>query len=114
MTNPYKGMLYQDYLITVHWQKTREQKLKDAGYKCEQCPRDENLEVHHLTYERLGEERMGDLQALCPICHRKTHGIEPTSQDWSRARTAFGHETMEAHRQLMAQRRAVRDLEGRV
>jgi len=33
-----------------------------------------NLEVHHLTYDRLGDERMDDLEVLCPDCHRKAHG----------------------------------------
>ena len=29
--------------------------------------------IHHLTYERLGKERLEDLQALCPECHRGKH-----------------------------------------
>lgn len=40
--------------------------------RCERCKKkSRRLEVHHLTYERLGRERDEDLQALCPSCHKK-------------------------------------------
>lgn len=94
MDNPYKGMDYQDYLTTEHWSQTRQRKLIQASNTCEQCNRHDGLEVHHLTYERLGEERLEDLQVLCPICHRKAHGIEPNARDWHRARWVYGHETL--------------------
>jgi 5-methylcytosine-specific restriction endonuclease McrA len=32
-----------------------------------------NLEVHHRTYERVGEERPADVIALCKACHEKHH-----------------------------------------
>lgn len=114
MRNNYKTMDYQHYLTTVHWEKTRARKVAQVNYKCEKCSRTSGLEVHHLTYARLGEERLEDLQVLCPVCHRKAHEIEPTARDWQRGRLAFGHETLEAHKQMMAQRRMMRDLEGRV
>jgi hypothetical protein len=31
------------------------------------------VEVHHLTYERLGAELPGDLEAVCAPCHRAAH-----------------------------------------
>lgn len=40
--------------------------------QCERCGgRAEH--VHHLTYERLGDEDLCDLQALCIECHRLEH-----------------------------------------
>ena len=33
----------------------------------------EAKEVHHLTYERIGKERLNDLQALCGKCHKQQH-----------------------------------------
>lgn len=62
---------YQEYLKSAHWQEIRKEKLKEAGYKCEKCGAKESLDIHHLTYARLGHERMSDLQALCRPCHRK-------------------------------------------
>lgn len=32
-----------------------------------------NLEVHHRTYERVGNERPADVIALCKACHEKHH-----------------------------------------
>jgi 5-methylcytosine-specific restriction endonuclease McrA len=34
------------------------------------------VEVHHLTYERLGEERLTDLVALCRSCHEREHAYK--------------------------------------
>ena len=62
---------YQEYLKSDHWREVRKEKLKEAGYKCERCGAKESLDIHHLTYARLGHERMSDLQALCRPCHRK-------------------------------------------
>ena len=31
----------------------------------------EATQVHHLTYERIGKERLDDLQALCRKCHEQ-------------------------------------------
>ncbi len=41
------------------------------------------LEVHHLTYERLGAEWDDDLIVLCPACHRGQHGIPEPRATWS-------------------------------
>ena len=34
-----------------------------AGYACQRCGRAKATDAHHLTYERLGRERDGDLLA---------------------------------------------------
>ena len=33
----------------------------------------EATDVHHRTYERIGKERLDDLQALCGKCHKQQH-----------------------------------------
>jgi hypothetical protein len=108
MTNPYRELPYEVYLTTEHWRKTRERKLAQVDNCCENCPRVDSLEVHHLTYVRLGEELTEDLRVLCPICHREAHGIEPTIEDWRRARFMYGHETIKASRQMRVQRQMER------
>lgn len=35
------------------------------------------LQVHHLTYIRLGNEDLSDLQVLCLGCHRRRHPNKP-------------------------------------
>ena len=64
---------YDAYLKSAEWIVTRSQVLHRAGGRCERCHGAEATEVHHLTYERVGDELPGDLQALCPPCHRLAH-----------------------------------------
>lgn len=54
------------------WKALRETMIAIADGTCERCDATEDtvaLEVHHLTYERLGREELDDLQVLCPTCH---------------------------------------------
>ena len=65
---------YHEYLESDHWQTLRYRQLKAAGFKCKECgTNEEQLEVHHLTYERLFHERDADLIVLCRSCHSKHH-----------------------------------------
>lgn len=43
--------------------------LAREHHRCKRCKQARYLEVHHLTYKRLGFERMDDLEALCVRCH---------------------------------------------
>lgn len=70
---------YADYLDSPGWKLTRKEALVRAGFKCQSCGvSDIGLEVHHLTYERLGEELETDLMVLCDRCHERAHGRELT------------------------------------
>lgn len=63
---------YERYMASKKWDEKRRQKLAEAGYVCQRCglsAHSVDLQVHHLTYERLGHERMEDLQVVCPQCH---------------------------------------------
>jgi 5-methylcytosine-specific restriction endonuclease McrA len=33
------------------------------------------LHVHHITYDRLGNEAMADLRGLCAKCHKEVHQL---------------------------------------
>lgn len=55
------------------WRRLRAGVLGRAGGRCESCGAPGPLAVHHLTYERLGRERLGDLRALCARCHTRAH-----------------------------------------
>lgn len=92
-------MNYSEYLQSEHWLETREQKLQQVSL-CEGCGKSRGLEVHHLTYERVGKEEMSDLQVLCATCHRRTHGRVPEAKDFKRTGggTLFGWETIEYSR----------------
>lgn len=67
---------YGYYLRSPAWQEKRRAVLRRAGHRCEGCGKDRPLQVHHKTYERVGDEFLFDLQALCDPCHERVHGIE--------------------------------------
>lgn len=64
---------YRVYLRTGHWQKVRKEALDRAGHRCALCNRQDGLQVHHRTYERLGCERGADVIVLCDACHKRHH-----------------------------------------
>jgi len=69
-----KKVHYIEYMASAAWERKRQRKLKDVGFICQDCGAKRRLEVHHLTYARLGKERLKDLRALCHDCHKKRHG----------------------------------------
>ena len=69
---------YLEYLLSPEWQAKRAERLKLDNYKCTVCGQEDFLEVHHLTYVRLGRERMEDLRTLCEDCHEDGHGLKPS------------------------------------
>lgn len=65
---------YTAYLHSKHWKKVRSIALNNAGYKCQACSnKDAILDVHHNSYERLGNEDPTDLIVLCRSCHARVH-----------------------------------------
>jgi hypothetical protein len=68
-----QSMPYAGYLKTPEWQEKRKKALRFASFKCQLCNSGERLNVHHRTYERLGQELMGDLITLCNDCHSTFH-----------------------------------------
>lgn len=69
-----KAMPYVAYLLSDHWGRVRAKAIKRAGGRCSICNAKGPLQVHHRTYERLGEERDNDVIALCRKCHARVHG----------------------------------------
>lgn len=68
-----RTMPYDEYLQTDHWKDVRTQALRRAGYRCQVCNDGGQLDVHHRTYERRGEEAPGDVTVLCRSCHSVFH-----------------------------------------
>ena len=46
------------------------------GHKCAICGSTENIDVHHLTYERIFNEDIEDLEPVCRERHKKIHSDE--------------------------------------
>lgn len=89
---------YADYLAYIRespiWQSKRGHRLKMDNRRCVVCNSPEQLNVHHRTYERLGNELMADLITLCRVCHKLFHA-NGTISDY-RPRTASPENTTAA------------------
>lgn len=61
---------------TAHWRKICRLAFDRDGGKCAVCKGrsgDTRLEVHHVTYDRLGEELLTDVLLMCQRCHATEH-----------------------------------------
>lgn len=65
---------YKTYLQSPRWLEFSTDAKMATGGRCQGCDRETwNLQVHHLTYERLGNERASDVWVVCGSCHLKFH-----------------------------------------
>jgi len=67
----YKNL--NEYYSSSAWKNVRERKYQATEYKC-RCGLKRRLQLHHVRYDNLCDERLEDLVWLCDDCHRKTHG----------------------------------------
>jgi hypothetical protein len=64
---------YEKYLQSDQWHRRTAQE-RSINSRCSLCNRASRpLNVHHRTYERVGNERPGDLIVLCDECHGMFH-----------------------------------------
>lgn len=71
-----KRLPYGEYLQTQHWRQFRRWIIQ-RDYCCRLCTSRKQLEVHHLDYDRRGEEAKEDVIVLCTRCHEKWHKRGP-------------------------------------
>lgn len=71
---------YSIYLKSVAWKRRRNTALQLAGDRCEICKSHNRLQVHHLSYDRLGDELPTDLLVVCDPCHGEIHRIGWTAE----------------------------------
>lgn len=86
---------YAAYIDSPTWAARRRRWFADerkAGRRpaCVVCGAGERLELHHLTYERLGSERHDDLAALCSADHAALHAIWDAAQAYRALGRAVG------------------------
>ena len=69
-------LAYRQYLKSPRWRQKREARKNQDGYRCVRCGSSERLEVHHISYQRLGWEPLSDLRTLCRQCHQEISDLE--------------------------------------
>lgn len=63
-----------DYLSSAHWRGFRKKYRSQRSWCCAITGCDaKKLDLHHLTYKRLGRERLEDCIPLCRVHHDQTH-----------------------------------------
>lgn len=63
---------YTAYLESARWLSLRARVFARRGV-CECCGVAPASDCHHLTYARLGAEKLSDMAALCDRCHKSQH-----------------------------------------
>jgi 5-methylcytosine-specific restriction endonuclease McrA len=67
-----KRLNYYEYIKSARWKRKADKRRRRDKFICQHCGA-RGWQVHHKTYERLGHERMSDLETLCDKCHRRIH-----------------------------------------
>ena len=86
---------YTDYLDSKAWKEKRTKVRWRARGWCERCKVGPRADVHHLTYERVGHERLSDLVGVCRECHEYLHGLrnkDPADERYSGPEVAMARE----------------------
>jgi hypothetical protein len=65
---------YHKYLASREWALLKNQVNKRSGGKCERCMVGNYDSTHHITYERIGHEKIEDILAVCEGCHKFLSG----------------------------------------
>jgi 5-methylcytosine-specific restriction endonuclease McrA len=73
--------LYNEYLASPEWASKRLRvRARDYG-RCQLCNSDCFLDIHHLTYNRVGDEALFDLVTLCRNCHDEEEALKKESKN---------------------------------
>lgn len=75
--------IYAVYIISPEWQAKRLEFFDCSLFEgtCAACGTiPDSYNIHHLTYTRLGEEKLEDLVALCGRCHVSLHAFHATTK----------------------------------
>lgn len=73
-----QSVIYNEYMQSPEWEAKRAE-----FFACETLPKTclacgcDDVQLHHVTYDRLGCELLTDLVPLCHVCHKITHAKDP-------------------------------------
>lgn len=84
---------YREYLESDHWIELKARYRSEwPDIACIACGF-EWVQLHHLSYDRFGEERLRDLIPLCSGCHHKVHSFLRTNRHikLSDAKSSISH-----------------------
>lgn len=65
----------EEYYVGDHWQQFRQEYYTRHQKKCWITGRTDNVDLHHVNYDCLGEEEDEDVIPLCREMHEKVHRL---------------------------------------
>lgn len=71
----HKRVNYHEYLASREWRLKRKEVIERAENICERCANAPVENVHHRSYEHLGNEHLQELAGLCRPCHEFMSGV---------------------------------------
>ncbi len=69
--------IHRIYIQGERWKERKEAYYKKFGKICAACFSKKCVDLHHMTYKRLGNEWDEDLVPLCRDCHKSFHRMFP-------------------------------------
>jgi 5-methylcytosine-specific restriction endonuclease McrA len=79
---------YNERVNSDAWKARKRELIRWRGQFCERCGLHGPLDLHHKTYERLGEEMDDDLELVCRDCHDRFADPERAERAQERAENA--------------------------
>lgn len=76
-STPINPAKYRKHLKSDYWCSVRADVLTRDKNTCQHCGSRRNLQIHHLTYEHVYQEKeyLQDLLTLCEDCHKTEHKL---------------------------------------
>jgi hypothetical protein len=65
---------YRRHLFSSEWHDIKRKVMERAQNICEGCGDYKATEIHHLSYEHMGNEFLWEVVAVCADCHARYHG----------------------------------------
>ena len=62
---------YSTYLKSDKWKRKKEKYFALYGKRCAICRSGMKVQIHHMSYQHMGNEPLSDLVALCAVHHKK-------------------------------------------
>lgn len=69
--------VHRIYIQGERWKDRKRVYYASHGKKCAACFGTVDVDLHHMTYKRLGNEWDADLVPLCRDCHKNFHLMFP-------------------------------------
>lgn len=87
--------VYDTYISSKKWEQRRNLFWQNHPKRCEACGTHSFIQLHHMDYEKLGDEPDNHLVALCSVHHADYHSLNGVQRHMIRKTNAYIKEKKE-------------------